>query len=120
MRGKYTRLGDYIRISESSIDNYCVIENKVTIDRSAVLDGARIASYTHITDSILGRKTFTESSHEHPTYIENNSVIGNTSQIKEGCRLIRTKVNLGIVIPKGVTYIDKTLSTYQDVVQLSL
>lgn len=117
--GRHTRIGDYSKISESSIDNFCILDDHVYVDRSAIMDGCRIGNYTYITDSIIGRKAIIESSREHPTYVESNSAIGNTAQIKEGCRLIRTKVNPGLVIPKGMTYIDKILSTYEDVVQLS-
>ena len=74
---------------------------------------------SHIMDSIIGRKNVIQSSHENPTYIESNSVTGNQVIIKEGCKLIRTRVNPNLIIPKGMTYIDKYLRTYEDVVQLS-
>ncbi|MDQ1279652.1 MAG: hypothetical protein QG670_914 [Thermoproteota archaeon] len=117
--GRHTRIGDYSKISESCVDNFCILGEHVYIDRSAVLDGCRIGDYANITDSIVGRKTIIESSLEHPTYIEGNSALGSSVRIKEGCRLIRTKINPGLVIPKGMTYVDKTLLTFEDVVQLS-
>lgn len=117
--GRHTRINEYSKISDSNIDNFCIIDDHVFIDRSAIMDGCRIGSYVHIMDSIIGRKAVIESSLEHPTYIEANSVIGDTAQVKEGCRLIGTRVNPGLIIPKGMTYVDQSLHTYEDVVQLS-
>ena len=74
--GRHTRIGDYSKISESSVDNFCILDDHVYIDRSAIMDGCRIGNYTHVTDSIIGRKAIIESSREHPTYIESNSVLG--------------------------------------------
>jgi NDP-sugar pyrophosphorylase family protein len=117
--GRHTRIGDYSKISNSNIDNFNILDNNVYVDRSAIMDGCQIGSYTHIIDSIIGRKVLVESSQKTPTYIEDNSVIGSTVKIKEGCKLKRTRVNPGLVIPKGMIYINKFLRTYEDVVQLS-
>jgi len=46
-------------------------------------------------------------------------VIGNAVHIRKGCRLIRTRVNPGLTIPPDMTYIDKFLQNYEDVVQLA-
>ncbi|MCK5626041.1 hypothetical protein KAI11_04220, partial [Candidatus Bathyarchaeota archaeon] len=117
--GRHTRIGDYSKISDSNIDNFCIFGDHSYINKSVIMDGCRIGAHTHIMDSIIGRKVIIESSHAHPTLIEKNSVIGNMSHIKEGCRLLGTRVNPGLIIPRGMTYIDKFLRTYEDLVQLS-
>jgi len=50
----------------------------------------------YIRNSIIGREVLVESFHEHLTLIEKNSVIENTSHIKEGCQLLGTRVNSGL------------------------
>ena len=60
-----------------------------------------------------------ESSHEIPTFVQSTSVIGSSVFIRKGCRLVRTKVNPELTIPPGMTYIDKFLQSYEDVVQLA-
>jgi NDP-sugar pyrophosphorylase family protein len=117
--GRHTRIDNDSKISDSNVDNFCILDDHVYVERSAIMDGCRIGSYTHIMDSIIGRKNVIQSSHENPTYIASNSVTGNQVQTKEGCKLIRTRVNPNLIIPKGMTYIDKYLRTYEDVVQLS-
>jgi NDP-sugar pyrophosphorylase family protein len=117
--GRHTRLGDYSTISDSSIDNFCILDENSYINKSAIMDGCRIGAHTHIRDSIIGRQVIVDSSHEHPSLVERNSVIGSTCHIKEGCRLLGTRVNPGLIIPRGMTYIDKFLRNYEDIVQLS-
>lgn len=117
--GRHTQIGDYTKILESCIDNFCILGDHVHVERSAIMDGCRIGGNTTITDSILGRNVIIESSDKNPTCIEGNSVVGNSCRIKEGCRLVNTKVNPNLIIPKGMTYIDKSLQTYEDVAQLS-
>jgi len=117
--GRHTRIGDHSKISDSNIDNFCILGEHVTIERSAIMDAAKIGDYAHVSDSILGRKIVVESTHKSPTYIESTSVIGNAVSIGDGCRLIRTRVNPGLTIPPSTTYIDKFLQNYEDVVQLA-
>lgn len=117
--GRHTRIGDYSTISDSNIDNFCILDDNSYVSKSAIMDGCRIGNHTHIRDSIIGRQVIIESSHEHPTLVERNSVIGSSCHVKEGCRLLGTRVNPGLIIPKGMTYIDKFLCNYEDVVQLS-
>ncbi|MCP8312414.1 MAG: NDP-sugar synthase [Candidatus Methylarchaceae archaeon HK02M1] len=117
--GRHTRIGDYSKISDSSIDNFCILGENVNVEGSAIMDAAKIGDYVHISDSILGRKVVVESSQENSTKIESTSVIGNSVYIREGCRLIRTKVNPNLRIPRGATYIDKFLQNYEDVVKLA-
>ncbi|MEM2056925.1 MAG: NDP-sugar synthase [Thermoproteota archaeon] len=117
--GRHTRIGDYSRIVDSSIDNFCIIGEHVTVERSAIMDAAKIGDYTSISDSIIGRKTIVESSQEKPTSIESFSTIGNSVRIREGCRLINTRVNPGLILPPGMTYINKFLQSYEDVVKMA-
>jgi NDP-sugar pyrophosphorylase family protein len=117
--GRHTRIGDYSTISDANVDNFCILGEHVTIERSALMDAARIGDYTHISDSILGRKVVVESSRENPTYIESNSVLGNAVHIGEGCRLVRTKIDPGLAIPPGMRYSDTFLHTAEDVVALA-
>ncbi|MEM3437831.1 MAG: NDP-sugar synthase [Nitrososphaerales archaeon] len=117
--GRHTRIGDYTRIIDSNIDNFCIIGEKVNIKNSAIMDACRIGDCAQISDSIVGRKVVIESTCQNPTYISSMSVIGNAVHIKEGCKLIRTKVNPGLIIPPRMTYIDKFLQSYEDIVRLA-
>jgi len=116
--GRHTRIGDHSRISDSNIDNFCILGEYVNVERAAIMDASKIGDYIQISDSIIGRKAFVESTRENPTTIE-SSVIGNAAQIMKDCRLTRTKVNPGLRIPPGMTYVDKFLQTYEDIVQLA-
>ena len=89
------------------------------MERSAIGDAARIGEYAHVEDSILGRKVTVESRHESPTFVQSTSVIGSSVLIRKGCRIVRTKINPGLMIPPGMTYIDKFLQSYEDVVCLA-
>lgn len=117
--GRHTRIGDYTRIIDSNIDNFCIIGEKVDIRGSAIMDAARIGDCAQISDSILGRKVVIDSTCQSPTYIESTSVIGNAVHIKEGCRLVKTRVNPGLTIPPRMTYFDKFLQSYEDIVRLA-
>jgi NDP-sugar pyrophosphorylase family protein len=117
--GRHTRIGDYSKIMDSSIDNFCIIGEHVVIERSAIMDAAKIGDYAGIFDSIIGRKVIVESSKEKPTLIESFSTVGNSVRIREGCRLINTRVNPGLTLPPGMTYKNKFLQTYEDVVRMA-
>lgn len=117
--GRHTRIGDHSKISDSNIDNFCILGCHVNVERSAIMDAAKIGNYAHVSDSILGRKIVVESTRESPTYIESTSVIGNAVRIGCGCRLMRTRVNPGLTIPPGMAYIDEFLQDYEDIVQLA-
>jgi NDP-sugar pyrophosphorylase family protein len=116
--GRHTTIGDYTRILDSNIDNYSIIGQNVTIERSAIMDAVKIGNYAKISDSIVGRKTIIDSCLEKPTVIGSTSVIGNAVRIKEGCKLKGTKVGPNLVIPPDSVYVDKYLQDYSDVVQL--
>jgi len=119
LMGRHLRIGDYSKISDSNIDNFCIIGQHVNVERSAIMDAARIGDYAQVSDSILGRKVVVESTRENPVRIESTSVIGNAVHIRKGCKLIRTKVNYGLMIPPDMTYIDKFLQNYEDVAKLA-
>jgi NDP-sugar pyrophosphorylase family protein len=117
--GRHTRIGDFSKIQDSNIDNFCILGEHVNHEMSAVMDGAKIGDYTYISDSILGRKVIVESSHKNPTSIDSSSVVGNCVRIRKGCKLKRTKVNPGLTIPPGMKYKNKFLQSYEDVVELA-
>jgi len=117
--GRHTRIGDYSKISDSNIDNFCILGEHANIERSAIMDAAKIGDHAHVSDSILGRKVVVESTRENPTCIESTSVIGNAAHIRKGCKLIRTRINPGLTIPAGMIYIDKFLQNYKDIVKLA-
>jgi NDP-sugar pyrophosphorylase family protein len=116
--GRHTIIGDYSRIVDANIDNFCILGQNVSIERSAVMDAGRIGDYTQISDSIVGRKVLIESAKESPTYIGSQSVIGNAVHIGKGCKLTGTRIGAGLTIPANSTYTDKILQNYEDVVQL--
>jgi NDP-sugar pyrophosphorylase family protein len=117
--GRHSRIGDYSRISDSNIDNFCILGEHVNVEGSAIMDAARIGEYASLSNSIIGRKVIVESTRENPTSIESTSVISNAVQIRRGCKLTRTKINPGLTIPPGMTYVDKFLQNYEDVVELA-
>jgi NDP-sugar pyrophosphorylase family protein len=117
--GRHTRIGDFSKIQDSNVDNFCILGEHVNLERSAVMDGAKVGDYASIADSILGRKVVVESSRTDPTNIDANSVIGNCVRIRKGCKLIGTKVNPGLTIPPGMKYENRFLNNYEDVVELA-
>jgi NDP-sugar pyrophosphorylase family protein len=117
--GRHTRIGEFSKIQDSNIDNFCILGKNVKVERTAVMDAAKIGDFACLSDSILGRKVVVESSRENPTYVDATSVIGNCVHIREGCKLVRTKVNPGLTIPPGMTYKDKFLVNYADVAELA-
>ncbi|MCP8316612.1 MAG: NDP-sugar synthase, partial [archaeon] len=117
--GRHTRIGDYTKILDSNIDNFCIIGEKVNIEGSAIMDAAKIGDCAQISNSVIGRKVMIESNCQSPTYIESTSVIGNAVHVKEGCRLVRTRVDPGLTVPPQMKYIDKFLQSYEDVVHLA-
>ncbi|MGQ9468723.1 MAG: hypothetical protein ACUVTD_02695 [Nitrososphaerales archaeon] len=70
---------------------------------------AKVGDCAQISNSILGRKGVVESAYQNPTHIESTSVIGNAVNIKEGCRLVRTRVSPGLTIPPLMKYVNKFL-----------
>jgi NDP-sugar pyrophosphorylase family protein len=117
--GRHTRIGNYSRIVDSNLDNFCILGDHVTVEKSAIMDAARIGEYAQIAASILGRKVVVDSTRQHPTYITANSVLGNAVSIGKGCRLIRTRINPGLTIPPGLNYNNAFLQTSEDVIELA-
>ena len=117
--GRHTRIGDFCTIADANIDNFCILGESVRVERSAVMDAARIGDNACITDSIVGRKVVVDSTPEHPTSIESNSVIGNAVTIGFGCSLVQTRINPGLTIPPGLRYSDAFLVTAEDVIALA-
>jgi len=117
--GRHTRIGDHSRISDSNVDNFCILGEHVNVEGSAIMDAAKIGDYSHLSDSIIGRKVVVESTRENPTSIESTSVIGNAVQISKSCRLTGTRVNPSLTIPQGMTYVDKFLQNHEDVIELA-
>ncbi len=117
--GRHTRIGDYSKITDSNIDNFSILGEHVNVERSTIMDAAKIGDNAQVVDSIIGRKVVVESTREDPTLIESTSVIGNNVYVGKGCRLIRTKVNPNLTISSNMSYIDKFLMNYEDVTQLA-
>lgn len=117
--GRHTRIGAYSRIVDSNIDNFCILGDHVSVERSAIMDGAKVGDYARISDSILGRKVVVESTAENPTFIESTSVIGNAVHIGKGCRLMKTRVHPYLKVPPGMCYMNRNLETYEDIVTLA-
>lgn len=117
--GKHTRIGEGTVIQDSCIDNYCIIGENVRIERSAIMDAVKIGDNACIVDSIIGRKSIIESSKNNPTYIGEYSVVGNAVRIREGCKLIGTKVNPYLTIPPRMKYVNRYIEDYKDAAQLA-
>lgn len=117
--GRHTRIGGYTKIEDSNIDNFCIIGNNVTVKKSVIMDAAKIGDYTSISNSILGRKVIIESSKKNPTSIDSTSVIGNSVYLSKGCSLSGTKIDPGLIIPPKMSYKNKFLHNYEDVVKLA-
>ena len=117
--GRRTRIGDHSKITDSNVDNFCILGEHVNIERSVILDAAKIGDYAYVSDSVIGRKVVVESTRESPTRIESTSVIGNGVHIREGCNIIKTRINPNLTIFPDMTYIEKFLKNYEDVAQLA-
>jgi NDP-sugar pyrophosphorylase family protein len=115
--GRHPRIGDYSKIKDSNIDNFCILGEHVTVEASAIMDAARIGNHAQLFNSIVGRKVIIESTREHPTRIDGTSVIGNTVHIRKGCTVTATKINPGLTIPQGMTYNNKFLQNHEDVIR---
>lgn len=117
--GRHTRIGDHTRISDSTVDNFSIVGEYTNVESSTIMDAAKIGNYANVSNSIIGRKVVVESSDENLTSIESTSVIGNAVHIREGSRLINTKVNPCLTIPPGMVYRDKFLQNYEDIAMLA-
>jgi NDP-sugar pyrophosphorylase family protein len=55
--GRHTRIGDNSNVSDSSIDNFCILGEHVNVKGSAIMDAAKIRDYANLSDSSLGRRS---------------------------------------------------------------
>jgi NDP-sugar pyrophosphorylase family protein len=117
--GRHTRIGYGTKITDSNIDNFCILGEHVVVEDSAIMDATILEDYTSVSKSIVGRNVKVKSTREHPTKIDAVSVIGNDVVIREGCNLIGTRVYPGLTIPPGLNYVNQTLKTYDDVANLA-
>ncbi len=102
--GMHTKIGVKSRISDSNIDNFCILGDHVTVEKSAIMDATKIMDYACIQNSIIGRKVIVESTKKDCTTIISNSVIGNGVHIKQGCKLVGTKVYPSLTISPNKEY----------------
>lgn len=90
--GRHCQIGDGAIIRDSCIDNFCIIGEDVTIERSAIMDRVLLRDGAYVQDSIIGRHVSIESSKSRPTWIMGQSVVGDNAVIGENCMLTATKV----------------------------
>ncbi len=117
--GTHTRIGYNTRITDSNVDNFCILGEHVVVEDSAIMDATVLGDYTSVSKSIVGRNVTIKSTKQHPTKIDAVSVVGNDVIIREGCTLIETRVYPELTIPPETTYVNQTLKTYNDVAQLA-
>jgi len=117
--GRHTRIGYRTKITDSNIDNFCILGEHVAIEGSAIMDATVLGDHTSVSKSIVGRNVKVRSTQEHPTRIDAVSVVGNDVVIREGCNLVSTRVYPGLTIPPGLNYVNQTLRTYDDVAELA-
>ena len=117
--GRHTRIGCSTKITDSNIDNFCILGEHVVVEDSAIMDATVLGEYTRLSKSIVGRNVKLKSTREHPTKIDSVSVVGNDVVIREGCNLIGTRVYTGLTIPPGLNYVNQTLKMYDDVAKLA-
>jgi len=90
--GRHCRIGDGVKISNSSIDNYTQIGKDAIIEDSAIMDRVIIEEKAVIRQSIIGRHVTVRSSHRKQTKIDSVSVIADDVTVAEGCKMTATKV----------------------------
>ncbi len=117
--GRHTRIGYNTEITDSNIDNFCILGEHVVVEDSAIMDATVVGDHASVSKSIVGRNVTVKSTREHPTKIDSVSVVGNDVVVREGCNLTGTKVYPGLTIPPGLNYVNQTLTTYDDVSKLA-
>jgi len=117
--GRHTRIGYSTEMTDSNIDNFCILGEHVVVEDSAIMDATVLGNNTHVSKSIVGRNVKVTSTSERPTRIDSVSVIGNDVLIREGCHLTSTRVYPGLTIPPGLNYVNQTLKTHIDVSKLA-
>jgi len=89
--GRHCQIGTGTFISDSVIDNFCIIRGKVSITRSSIMDRTYIGEGAVIENSIIGRHCEIRSTSEEPVKIL-NSVIAQDVVVEEGTSIIRSKI----------------------------
>ena len=107
--GRHCQIGEGTIIRDSCIDNFCIIGNEVTIERSAVLDRVLMGDGTTIQDSIIGRHANIKSSKSDPTWIMGFTVIGDDATIGKGSVMTSSKIFPHKVIPDGRNIANQTI-----------
>ncbi|MDW8085224.1 MAG: NDP-sugar synthase [Ignisphaera sp.] len=85
--GRHVKIGRNVSLSDSVVDNYTIIEDDVTINRSVIMDRCRVGAKTYVSNSIIGRHV---KMHRNAKIV--NSVIGDDAIIGENVVLVNTKV----------------------------
>jgi len=98
--GRHCQIGDGVIIRDSCIDNFCIIADDVTIERSALMDRSAVEEGAYIQDSIIGRHVRVKSVKAHPTWILGLSVVGDDATIGAGRVLASVKVDPHSVVPE--------------------
>jgi NDP-sugar pyrophosphorylase family protein len=116
--GRHARIEENTRIENSNIDNFCILDEGVNVERSAVMDSSTIGEKCDIRDSIIGRYATLESTREYPTKIESYSVVGEGVIIKRGCRISGSKIYPDLTIPPLTELYGKTIRTAHDILEI--
>lgn len=115
LRGRYVLIEENVSITDSNIDNFSVVRKGSMIERSAVLDRSFLEEGALISNSIIGRHCYIESSLSNPTKIHSLSVIGDNVTVGEGCEIIASKIWPNFSIPRGIKVINRVLETQEEV-----
>ncbi|MBI4257680.1 MAG: NDP-sugar synthase [Thaumarchaeota archaeon] len=107
--GRHCQIGDGTTIRDSCIDNFSIIGEDVTIERSSILDRTVIGDGAEIQDSIMGRHVRIKSLQSKPTWVLGVSVIGNDVTIGEGCLVSAAKISPHELIPDKTTITHETI-----------
>ncbi len=116
--GRHTRIEDGTRIEDSNIDNFCILEKGVNVERSTVMDSSTIGENCEIKDSIIGRYVTLESTEEYPTKIDSYSVVGDGVIIKRGCRISGSKIYPDLTIPSSTELYEKTIRSADEILEI--
>lgn len=106
--GRYVEVGPETRIADSNIDDGVDIGSGVTIEKSAIRDGAIVGAHARLSCAYLGSMAEIRSTWERQTVLEGYVAVGDETVVQAGARLSgnvsiypRLKVPPGAVIPPG-------------------
>ena len=100
--GRHCQICDGVRVRNSCVDNYTIIDEGASIEDSAVMDRARIGPYAKVGGSIIGRHVAVGSTRERPTEISGLSVVADDVVIEPGCILRGAKVYPHMRLEEGL------------------